>query len=236
MSVFEELLARHVGTAFSRQIAFAERLGERRCSLDLGEGRARFGGDLAYPIQLLGTESGADQTWRWAWADQASNLPAELLVTSEKLRGLGLRENITELSSPAFPQQLADGHSLALLASGLEERGSCYYCEKNLAGGSLFFLVEKALPTVAAPLPQERVITVIEQLVEQFDLKHRMMLEGFLVDQGFGLRVHDDTLLASRQGSGLTLRFDPMGRLVELQGTLAPAQVPSTKPWWKFWQ
>lgn len=235
MSVFEELLARHVGSAFSRQIALAELLGERSWALDIDAGRVRFGRDLDFPIQILGTESESDQSWRWAWADEASDLPAELRVTGEKLRSLGMRESIPELSRGWFPRSVADGHSLALLASGLEQNGCCYY-RGDTADGALFFLVEKALPTITAPLPQERVLTVIEQLVEQFDLKHRMMLEGFLVDQGFGLRVQDDTLLATRQGSGLTLRFDPMGRLIELQGTLRPAQAPSTKPWWKFWE
>lgn len=238
MSVFEEMLARHVGSAFSRQIAFAERLGERGWQVDVEAGQVRFGDDLVYPIQLLGTESEGDRSWLWAWANQASNLPAELLVTCEKLRDLGLRENIPELSQRSFPLSTADGHSLALLASGLEEAGSCYY-RGGYPGGALYFLVEKALPAVAAPLPQERVVSVIGQLVGQFDLKHRVMIEGFLVDQGFHLRVQDDTLLASRQGTGLTLEFDPMGRMINLKGTLVPPEAqtkaPARKPRWKFW-
>ncbi|MCA9269681.1 MAG: hypothetical protein KDA41_14470, partial [Planctomycetales bacterium] len=72
---FANLLSLHIGNAYAKQLAFADFLGERNWRVSISEGRVKFGNDLSYPIQLIGTEAYGDSSWLWAWANEQSNLP-----------------------------------------------------------------------------------------------------------------------------------------------------------------
>src|SRR5687768_6419588 len=117
-----ELFAQHVATGFARQLALGDLIGDRDWQLDLGQGMVTFGSDLRFPIQLLGTESHDEGTWLWAWANTGSNLPPQVLHLVGWLREYGQRNGVPELTEASFPLDRADGHQLALLASGLTGR------------------------------------------------------------------------------------------------------------------
>lgn len=234
---FQATLARHIGTAFARQLALADLLGERGWSLDLAEGIAHFGDDLHFPVQLLGSAAEDSASWLWAWANTASNLPDNLLVAANALRERGEREGPAELATASLPLD-DDGHMLALLAAALSAR--CYY-RGPYRGGALFFLLEDVPAAAFAPCDDARVLRLLGQLVAQFPLDHRTMAEGFLEDQGYALRREPGQTVAMRDGSRITLDFDALGRLARLQGSLAPQQAATAAaakpaPKWQFWK
>jgi len=234
---FQTLLARHIGTAFARQMALADLLGERGWRLDLAEGVAHFGDDLHFPVQLLGSAAEDSASWLWAWANTASNLPEHLLVAANALRERGERDGPTELATASLPLE-DDGHMIALLAAALSAR--CYY-RGPYRGGALFFLVDDVPATVFAPCDDPRVLSLLGQLVAQFPLDHRAMTEGFLDDQGYALQREPGQTVATRGGSRITLSFDALDRLTQLQGSLAPQSTPSAAvskpaPKWQFWK
>jgi len=234
---FQTLLTRHIGSAFARQMALADLLGERGWRLDLAEGVAHFGDDLHFPVQLLGSAAEDSASWLWAWANTASNLPEHLLVAATALRERGERDGPAELATASLPLE-DDGHTLALLAAALSAR--CYY-RGPYRGGALFFLVDDVPATVFAPCDDPRVLSLLGQLIAQFPLDHRAMTEGFLDDQGYALQRESEQTVATRGGSRITLGFDALDRLTQLQGTLAPQQTPTAAaskpaPKWQFWK
>ncbi|MBD7923809.1 DUF6882 domain-containing protein [Xanthomonas bonasiae] len=233
---FQALLARHIGSAFARQMALADLLGERGWRLDLAEGIAHFGDDLHFPVQLLGSAAEDSASWLWAWANTASNLPENLLVAANALRERGERDGPAELATASLPLD-DEGHTIALLAAALSAR--CYY-RGPYRGGALFFLLDDVPAAVFAPCDDPRVLSLLGQLVAQFPLDHRAMTEGFLDDQGYALQREPGQTVATRGGSRITLGFDALDRLTQLQGSLAPQSTPTVTskpaPKWQFWK
>ncbi|MEM7558627.1 MAG: DUF6882 domain-containing protein, partial [Planctomycetota bacterium] len=134
---FTPLLSKHIGSAFAKQLAFADFLGDRNWGVKISEGAATFGDDLSFPIQLLGTEADADESWLWAWANEQSNLPANLLIACNELRRNGSENGIRELTERSFSQSVANGHQISMIASGLN--ANCCYYRGPYDGGTLFF-------------------------------------------------------------------------------------------------
>lgn len=218
MTRFLELFSTLAGTATARQIAFAEVLGERGWAVDLETGTATFGDELTYPIQLIGTESYLNDSWLWAWANPSS-IPPPLLETARQLREYGQQQKIPELTNSTFGLEVADGHRLAMLATGLV-RKTCYY-RGPYENGALFFLVQGVPIEVFAPVTVERACTVINQVISVFEVDHRSMAASFLQEQGFALSSTANSLHAVREDSGsVDLTLDDLGRIVEINATL----------------
>ncbi len=235
---FQAALARHIGSAYARQQALADVLGERGWRVDLGEGRVRFGEDLSFPLQLLGTAAEASASWLWAWANTASDLPPALLTEAQALRMHGEREGIEELAAPSSALDEDGGHQIALLAGALRAR--CYY-RAPYDGGALFFLLEDVPDAVVAPCDDARVLRLLGELPMQFALDHRAMSEGLLGDQGYTLQRDTTQTVASRGDTRIVLEFDAQARLTRVQGQLAAAQAaaavtPKPVPAWQFWK
>ncbi|MET7142608.1 hypothetical protein M3S04_12600 [Xanthomonas sp. PPL139] len=235
---FRAALARHVGSAYARQLALADVLAERGWHVDLGEGRVRFGEDLSFPMQLLGTAAEASASWLWAWANTASQLPPALLADATALRAHGEREGIAELAAPSSALGEDGGHHIALLAGAL--RGRCYY-RAPYDGGALFFLLDDVPAAVFAPCDDARVLRLLGELPMQFALDHRAMSEGFLTDQGYALQCAAAQTVATRGNARIVLEFDAQERLVRTQGQLASAPAaaavtPKQALAWQFWK
>ncbi|MBB6368595.1 hypothetical protein FHR56_003774 [Xanthomonas sacchari] len=235
---FQAALARHIGSAYARQLALADVLAERGWQVDLGEGRVRFGEDLSFPMQLLGTAAEASASWLWAWANTASNLPSALLTEAQALRLHGEREGIEELAAPSSALGEDGGHHIALLAGAL--RGRCYY-RAPYDGGALFFLLDDVPAAVFAPCDDARVLRLLGELPMQFALDHRAMSEGFLADQGYALQRDAAQTVATRGNARIVLEFDAQDQLVRAQGQLASAPAatavtPTPAPAWQFWK
>lgn len=126
MSSFIHTFEEHAGSSFARQLALADLLGERSWSVDLDEGTIRFGDDLAFPVQVLGTQSFQDNTWLWGWANKAADLPSTVLAASEQLRTRGSELQIAELTEAKFPLEAVSEHMLAMLCSGMVP-GTAYF-------------------------------------------------------------------------------------------------------------
>jgi hypothetical protein len=220
MTTFTELLTQHVGAAFAKQLAFGDFLDGRSWGVDLRQGTCQFGDDLSYPIQLLGTEATEDSTWLWAWANEASNLPPALLTSCMALRELGQRENIPELSQRSFSIDIANGHSLSMVASGIDGK-SCYY-RGAYDGGALFFLVRDVPDLLLQPVTTERALMTLSQVIAEIEVPHRAMAQAFLTSQEFSLAATNDGVVGERNGDRIVLSFNNLDRLKEISGNLQP--------------
>jgi hypothetical protein len=216
---FQDLFTQHVAAGVARQLALADLLGDRDWELDLTAGTVTFGADLRFPIQLLGTENEADGTWLWAWANEESELPPALLHLCGWLREYGRRAALSELTDPTFPLEWADGHRLALLASGLT--GRCYY-RGPYDGGAVFFHLANVPAEVLAPVSAERALTVLGQVTQSFPVDHRSAAVAFLHQQGWQVEPGNDVVAGRHPGgSGIRIEFDRQGRISRLAGQVS---------------
>jgi hypothetical protein len=229
---FAKLLSQHIGNAFAKQLAFADVLGERNWGVNISEGRATFGDDLSYPIQLIGTEADGDSSWLWAWANEGSNLPPAMLRICSELKTIGEHKGVPELLERSYSLETATGHMVAMVASGLNPE--CCYYRGPYDGGALFFLVCDAPNEVTQHVAPERAITVLTEVISQFEIDHREMAESFLQTQGFDIESNGRAMVAARGGQSVELSFDSLNRIDNIQGTLS-LSAPPKKSWWQFW-
>ena len=220
MSSFDDLFAQHVATGMARQLALADLLGDRGWQLDLNAGSVTFGNDLRYPVQLLGTESHADRTWLWAWANTASNLDPALLQLAGWLREHGRAEGLRELAEPSLRLDHVDGHRLALVASGLT--GRAYY-RGTYDGGAIFFHLENLPARVQGAVPPEKAFTVLGQVLQAFAVAHRPVVVSFLRQQGWRVDASPSGVAGRHPGgSQMQVTFDHLGRISNLTGSVQP--------------
>jgi len=221
MPSFNKLLSQHIGTSFARQLAFADFLGDRDWSLDLETGVAGFGDDLQFPIQLLGSEAEQSQTWLWAWANQHIEPAPESMKVVNQVRKVGEEKGIAEFTEPSFSLEQADGHALSMVVAGI--KGNCCYYRGPYEGGAVFFLVMGLPATLFEPVPAERVLRVIPEVLSNFSVDHRVMATSFLKSQGFNLTEAGQQIAAERNKSTISLDFDEQARITNIGGHLEPS-------------
>lgn len=237
MSTFQDHFADHAASSLARQMALVDVLGERPWGIDIQQGRLRFGDDLEYRVQLLGTHAFESGTWLWVWANAQSNLPPPLLETALRIRQLGEVQNVEAFTQASLPLGDITDHMIAMTCSGLEG-GRCYY-RAPYEGGALFVLLDDVPVEVLAPVSLPRAATVLMEVVAQFDVDHRRMATSFLRQQG--LRVASSAtagLRAERAGEGhIEVSFDELGRMSNVAAALGPgAQASPKKSRWQFWK
>lgn len=220
MNAFTKILSQHVGTAFARQLQFGQFLGDRNFNVNIEQGVVTFGSDLQYPIQLLGTEAEEDNSWLWAWANKGSNLPTNILQCCNNLRDFGVQHTIEEFTNRSFSLALADGHSISLAASGLND--DCCYYRAPYSGGALFFIVFNVPNEVFPSVDAARSIKIITDIISDLDVEHWIMCESFLNSQGFTVELSEDKMNAIRGDDTIKITFDSQKRISEIGGSLQP--------------
>jgi len=216
---FKFLLSRYAGIALARQLALADFLGQHSWGVDITAGTVTFSPGGTYPLQILGTEAAGDGTWLWAWANEASHLPAHLLQASRQLQQLGHEQAIPELCDRSFPLTVADGATLAAVAAG--PNPNCCYYRGTYDGGVLYFLVSGLPESVFVPATLPRILTALTQTLSQYEVDHREMARSFLTAQGFTLHQQGAQLTAQRAQDELCLVFAQQ-RIHTINSTLSP--------------
>jgi hypothetical protein len=229
MPTFDELFTEHVGAALGRQLALSEILGDRSWRLDLATGHARFGMDLSFPAQVIGTESETEGTWLWAWANPHSRLPLTMLRRANALRELGERRGIPFLKTRSFSTDEVTAEQTAIVASGL--CGHLPYYRGAYPGGAVFFILEEPPPAIQGPYDARRIASVLLEAISNFPIDHRAMSRAFLESQRF--RLSDDEGCWTSQapdGRMLKITFDPRGRIANVAARVGPQDERVTTP------
>ena len=208
--------------SFDRQHFLSELIGRDDWHFDLSSGLLSFGSKHRWQIQLLGTASESSGTWLWAWANEASDIPVHLLVASLALKAYGEQHGIPELTTPQLPLDHVDGHTLALLASGICEANAYYRCPYE--GGALFVLImDENFPKCQDP-PLQRIATVFPQAIASLDIPdHKLALTGYLDSYKLGFEQDGDKIVVKEDGEAvLTAMFDEQNRLTGLEVRVNP--------------
>jgi hypothetical protein len=163
-----ELLNKFAIQSTEKQYRLAERIGDRPWSLSLETGKIRFGDDLSWGVQVLGTESYTNATWMWAWANDSLKLPLELVDGAKKVRDFGAHKTVRELENKSFGLDVANGYALATVAVGLVEAHGYY--RAPFEDGAVYVLVtDPAFPSVRPPSTAE-MVQAVRKAMQSFDL------------------------------------------------------------------
>ena len=215
--------------AFDKQLALGDMLGDdHEWTFDMQTGMLGFTGPevqrgpLAFPAQVLGSESALDGTWMWAWANQASNIPAALTAVSRQMCDYGQRELVPELAIPKLPLRGFDGHVLAMVVSGLV--GASFYYRGPYDNGAVFLMVKvpwfpERPPSIAARIP--RVMAELLQSTAIPPSNHDATIVDYLA--WYGAQIHrrpspQGSEIAGRLADGdVIASVDQAGRLLHIE-------------------
>jgi hypothetical protein len=240
MTTFADLICRHGAASLDKQDALADLIGHLDWAVDLVAGTITFGTQYTFEIQLLGTESSDDETWLWAWANEADGLPEAIVQASRQVRAWGALESVRELTLGQFGLDLAEGHHLSMVASGLC-RADAYY-RAPYGAGSAFFLLTAPELQEEMPMSLVRMARLFNKFIGQFPCDHRTALRAYAAYKGFVCLDEGGNLLGtSAQGSSLCATFDAQGCMTEMSLNMKGKTLPSlppkkNAPWWCFWR
>jgi hypothetical protein len=125
-----------------------------RWDYDLNAGTLTFSEDgtpkVIASIQVIGTASKSEGTWKWAWANES--LPARVTEAVAGLRVLGEREDIAELTLVSLPDDDYIGWEMCAIAAKLLRSKGAYRCPGAngalyVVYSSIWFANEKIAPT-----------------------------------------------------------------------------------------
>lgn len=214
------LHTRHVAASFDKQLHLADLVGKLDWRFGLNTGLLSFGDRFQWQAHLLGTEAHDSQTWLWAWANQASNIPPQLHGDALTLRLLGEHHQTPELAEPQLPLGKVNGHFFALLASGICEANA--YFRAPYDGGAAFLLIKDHAFPKNTDSPLNRIVTVFPQAITAIEIEdHKLALAGYLAYYGLDGQAEGDALIV-REGDEaiLTATFDGQRRLTKLDATI----------------
>jgi hypothetical protein len=216
------LLMEHGLAALDKQLHLNDLVGEADWLLDQAAGTITFGGEAVCGAQILGSESAADASWLWAWANPS--IDERLARSAAALRRYGEEHAIVQLTTPELPLRgSVTGEAMALIASEVVAADAYYRGPHDT--GAIFVLVE--LPGDAPRQVRGEVRRALRTLsVAPMALAvplRRETVTGYL--RGIGLIVEErgsGVVARDAAGSAVNVRFDRRGRLDVVSSTLRP--------------
>jgi len=179
------------------------------------------------PAQLVGSVSEETQTFLWAWANAASDLPPAILQSVNRLREVAEAEGVREpfLIENTFPMPYLDfGMAATMICAGVTGGFGAYRCPYE--GGAAYVVVERFPEAEVLPPDPMRASKAITDSISAFSLNHRAALEAYLGAAGA------DGIFTGR---GLRVYLDAQERVGRIELTLHPesgagADAPAPSP------
>jgi len=225
-SRFVDLYHQHIAASFDKHVQLEELLGDDwSWNLDMRTALLTLtvkGEAIEIPFQVLGSESHVSGTWLWSWANQASNLPDNVLAAASRLRAQGEEQDIPELAEAQLPLEAVSGHMLSLVAAGICG-ADAFFCGPYENGG-VFLLLEN-FPQLPRPEnPAVRMTSIFPLLVSNVPVdNHKAAFEAYSRYYAFVTQEDQSEVVARHEKFGeLVAGFDEMGRMTSLDAKLQP--------------
>jgi len=227
MTALDNLILKYGAQAFEKQVHFADIIGDINpvWQMDIPNGKIRIG-EVSFSAQLIGTESEATETWLWAWANEQSNLPEDVLEIAHKMKAYGEEHQIPELTNGnTIPvDDRVSGNRFGLLACALFD-GNAYF-RAPYDGGALYLAIcDDNFPPDERPIIM-RVMASFPQFIQNMRIfDHKTTLKHYAEYHNLKTSLTREegivTLTAKQDdGASFTAKFDARDRLTQLQSTL----------------
>ncbi len=190
--IWETVFAESLGKMLAVQLNAAEYVDD--WNLDFRNGYIYFG-DQKHPVQFIGSENEADNTWMWGWFN-INQLPEHLIRLAKQTRTLGKKWKIDALKTEKFYMtQAVNGHNLSTVACACADEDLFYYrCPSGSAAA--FVAVQNAPKAIFQPVDSQKFINTVIQAIENYSVNHKIFAESFLQWNKTPYTWEGDTLIA----------------------------------------
>ncbi|QMW03883.1 DUF6882 domain-containing protein [Spirosoma foliorum] len=210
----DELFAQYGALGFEKQADVPTVVGNNSWGVDMNSGTITFGSSLRFPIQVLGTISHSSNTWLWAWANEKSGIPANLLEQANQLKKYGETNGIDLLQVSQFDADINDLHKIGCIASGMLD-SSCYYIADYGKGAMLVTIKAKEFEAVQKNT-HFLMITTFPQLISNFNVDHRAAFTNYLQAKGYTVSETVNQVRGQNGSDSLVGEFDEQSRLTNI--------------------
>lgn len=202
-------------------LRLGEFIGDADWNLDVKGGLLSFvhprSGDtlVRCPAQIVGSESDANGTFLWAWANTASGLPDTVLQAVNHLRETAETENADPAFQTAEPFPLPHpsfSSEAAYLCAGVADGCAVYRCPYD--GGAAHVVVMTCPELDTLPADSLRAIRAITSCISVFELDHQAALHAYAGEPD------KNGVYAAK---GVRVTFDEQGRIANMEATLPSA-------------
>lgn len=178
-SNFFDVLSACVGKVMAIQDACSDQVVKgQNWNVDFGTGQISFGDDT-YPVQFIGSESSANNSWKWGW-DNINGFSDSIIVLAKEAEKLGTKWGLQPLCIDSFDiDDFFNGHNLAIVACGISENNYCYYRGPH-SGGALLMAFSQVPDSVFEPIDLPKFVRIAMQCLQQFPMDHKIFIESFL--------------------------------------------------------
>lgn len=212
----QELLERYGAAAFMRQLDFADAVGTLDWNVDMRKGEIAFGGELVFPLQVIGTFAYNDETWLWAWANEKSGIAPALQEQALQLKAYGEQHAIDLLRQPTFDASKNDLYLIGLIAAGMFDASGYYLADYG--PGVLVATVTDAKLEPADRNEHLEILTRLPQFFSQYEVNHRKAFSDLVRSKGYTLDENGLHLSAVKGSHTITASFDEASRLLQMKG------------------
>jgi len=217
MSELRAYFDRYVLVSQEKQIKLERLIGDNTYELDPDAGIVRFSGSVEVPLQVLGTQSDNTLTWLWAWAEEQTEIPRDLVRSSLEMKDWGAKATVPECTMPSVDLNLADGDMLSLIAAEVC-RASCYYRD-TFEGGALFLLLFSREIDRQPSFIADELSRAFADLVSMYDFNHRNAFRSYLQMKNLPHSEHASFITGELEsGEDIRANFEESGRIVSLNG------------------
>lgn len=147
-------------------------------NVNFQEGLISFG-EAAYPIQFLGSESNQTNTWLWGW-ENVNQFDTQLLQLVEQVRQYGEEKALAPLQKAELMlDDDINGHTLSIVACGIQEPPVCYYRCPH-ANGAAFVALTDIPEDVFQPVDAWKFMNIVAQCLKTHIVDQKIFVESFL--------------------------------------------------------
>ncbi len=176
-------------------------------NVDFSEGTIRFGSQK-YPLQFIGSESAASNTWLWGW-ENINGFSEKMIQIARHTKEIGTLWKLDPLTTAEFTlDDTFNGHNLSIVTCGLAEK-YCYYRGPH-SGGAIFVAFSGVPDHVFAPVDIHTFLSITTQCIQQFHINHKIFVESFLLWNNTKYDWNGYTLTAHFQPD-LKIEFEQVG-------------------------
>ena len=211
-----ELIEKYGGIALEKQRHFADIVSDLSWNVDIQTGEFSFGDRFTFPFQILGTFSHSSETWLWAWANERSGIPENLMQQALMLQKYGQDNGIDLLKNNQFNASKTNLHQIGLIALGMFNASGYYLA--NYGQGTMCVTIKSDKIDNSYENNHYFAMTVFQQLISLFEVNHRNALINYLQAKGYEIKETDNTLTGSKDGKIIKAEFDNLFRLTKLNG------------------
>lgn len=221
MNLILPYLERNGLIALEKRSKLATLIEELPFEFDLDGGVARFGPDLEFPAQVLGTESDNTVTWLWAWADAQEELPPAVIRSALELRAWARTKGVQEFLLPSVDLDHLTGDAAALIASEVCSASASY--RSDYEGGALYLLLFDRRIEAQPGFGFAGFRHAVEELAARFDLDQRKTILSYFEQTGLPVTDRGETVTGRLpSGGSIIAEFDGQNRVVRIAGEEAP--------------